>query len=101
MPKATGREAMLERKRERAAYTKRSRSPDMREYTDAELMGGGDDYKERLRAQRRAEERRETQRFDRREQAGAANADKLRAMQEREQGLLMAFREMAKNHKMG
>ncbi|KAG0096580.1 hypothetical protein BGZ93_004308 [Podila epicladia] len=60
VPKATGREAMLEKRRAQTAYNRRERSPDV-ELPEHALMGtgGGDDYKSMLAAERRRKEARE------------------------------------------
>lgn len=59
VPKATGREAMLEKRRAQTAYHRRERSPDV-ELPEHALMGtGGDDYKSMLAAERRKKEARE------------------------------------------
>ncbi|KAI9594718.1 hypothetical protein BDF19DRAFT_443426 [Syncephalis fuscata] len=42
-PKATGREAMIEKRRARSAYLHREPSPDV-ELSESDLMGGGDSY---------------------------------------------------------
>lgn len=63
-PKATGREAMLEKRRAQTAYHRRERSPDV-ELPEQDLMGsgaGGDDYKSMLAAERRRKEAREARR---------------------------------------
>jgi hypothetical protein len=64
VPKATGREAMLEKRRAQTAYHRRERSPDV-ELPEQDLMGsgaGGDDYKSMLAAERRRKEAREARR---------------------------------------
>ncbi|KAF9150287.1 hypothetical protein BG015_007909 [Linnemannia schmuckeri] len=65
VPKATGREAMLEKRRAQTAYHRRERSPDV-ELPEQDLMGsgnGGDDYKSMLAAERRRKEAREARRY--------------------------------------
>lgn len=64
VPKATGREAMLEKRRAQTAYHRRERSPDV-ELPEHTLMGtgGGDDYKSMLAAERRRKEAREERKY--------------------------------------
>ncbi|KAI1296373.1 hypothetical protein EDD11_007359 [Mortierella claussenii] len=63
VPKATGREAMLEKRRAQTAYHRRERSPDV-ELPEQDLMGtGGDDFKSMLAAERRRKEAREAKRY--------------------------------------
>ncbi|KAG0253608.1 hypothetical protein BG011_006258 [Mortierella polycephala] len=61
VPKATGREAMLEKKRAQNAYHRQERSPDV-ELPEQDLMGGGDDFKSMLAAEKRRKEARESRR---------------------------------------
>lgn len=51
VPKATGREAMLEKRRTQTAYHRRERSPDV-ELPEQELMGASDDFKSALEAEK-------------------------------------------------
>ncbi|KAF9282282.1 hypothetical protein BGZ68_006093 [Mortierella alpina] len=62
VPKATGREAMLEKRRAQTAYNRRERSPDV-ELPEQDLMGTGDDYKSMLAAEKRRKEMREGKRY--------------------------------------
>ena len=64
VPKATGREAMLEKRRAETAYHRRERSPDV-ELPEQDLMGtaGGDDFKSLLMAEKRRKEARENRRY--------------------------------------
>jgi len=93
-PKATGRDAMLEKKRERAAYTKRDRSPDVT-LDDKELLGGGDDFKSVLARQRT----RELQRNKRRDQFTQEKTnelhDRAKQYQQKEEATIEMFRRMA------
>jgi len=61
VPKATGREAMLDKRRAQTAYNRRERSPDV-ELPEQDLMGTGDDYKSLLMAEKRRKEARENRR---------------------------------------
>ncbi|KAG0209380.1 hypothetical protein BGX28_010368 [Mortierella sp. GBA30] len=70
VPKATGREAVLEKRRAQTAYHRRERSPDV-ELPEQDLMGTGDDFKSMLAAEKRRKEMRE----GRRNGAGASGAD--------------------------
>lgn len=60
-PKATGREAMIEKRRAQTAYHRRERSPDV-ELPEQDLMGTGDDYKSLLMAEKRRKEATENRR---------------------------------------
>ncbi|KAF9962046.1 hypothetical protein BGZ70_008143 [Mortierella alpina] len=62
VPKATGREAVLEKRRAQTAYNRRERSPDV-ELPEQDLMGTGDDYKSLLAAEKRRKEMREGKRY--------------------------------------
>ncbi|KAF9549148.1 hypothetical protein EC957_004787 [Mortierella hygrophila] len=65
VPKPTGREAMLEKRRAQTAYHRQERSPDV-ELPEQDLMGsggGGDDYKSMLAAEKRRKEAREARRY--------------------------------------
>ncbi|KAF9201727.1 hypothetical protein BGZ49_008065 [Haplosporangium sp. Z 27] len=57
VPKATGREAILEKRRAQTAYNRRERSPDV-ELPEQDLMGTSDDFKSMLAAEKRREEAR-------------------------------------------
>ncbi|KAI7823507.1 hypothetical protein BC939DRAFT_410924 [Gamsiella multidivaricata] len=61
VPKATGREAMLEKKRVQNEYRRRERSPDI-ELPEQDLLGTGDDFKSMLAAEKRRKEAREAKR---------------------------------------
>ncbi|KAF9979971.1 hypothetical protein BGZ65_005739 [Modicella reniformis] len=61
VPKASGREAMLEKKRAKNDYHRRERSPDV-ELTEQDIMGTGDDYKSMLAAEKRRREAKESRR---------------------------------------
>ncbi|KAG0011459.1 hypothetical protein BGZ81_002178 [Podila clonocystis] len=64
VPKATGREAILEKRRAQTAYHRRERSPDV-ELPEHVLMGtgDGDDYKSMLATKRRRKEAREDRKY--------------------------------------
>lgn len=60
-PKATGKEAMREKKRAMNDYHRRERSPDV-ELSEQDMMGTGNDYKSALAAEKRRREARESRR---------------------------------------
>ena len=61
-PKATGREAVLEKRRAQTAYHRRERSVEV-ELPEQDLLGGGDDFKSMLAAEKRRKEARENRRY--------------------------------------
>eukprot|EP01103_Thecamoeba_quadrilineata_P015582 TRINITY_DN496_c0_g1_i5.p1 TRINITY_DN496_c0_g1~~TRINITY_DN496_c0_g1_i5.p1 ORF type:complete len:181 (+),score=52.78 TRINITY_DN496_c0_g1_i5:415-957(+) len=57
VPKATGREAMIEKRRQKGSYAKaRDDSPEMR---DSDLMGGGSDFQSMLKRKKERERKKE------------------------------------------
>ncbi|KAF9409818.1 hypothetical protein BGZ94_001840 [Podila epigama] len=99
VPKATGREAILEKRRAQTAYHRRERSPDV-ELPEDVLMGtgGDDDYKTMLTASRRKQEAREVRRHGGPSGSGGAAGSLLEAKQaafkEKEAKQLEAFRQL-------
>ncbi|KAF9950998.1 hypothetical protein BGZ72_007441 [Mortierella alpina] len=111
VPKATGREAMLEKRRAQTAYNRRERSPDV-ELPEQDLMGTGDDYKSMLAAEKRRKEMREGKRYGAQPSGDAGPAPSLsvgpsrgpavgsvmeakkEAYKEKEQKQLEAFRQL-------
>ncbi|KAF9980547.1 hypothetical protein BGZ75_008318 [Mortierella antarctica] len=111
VPKATGREAMLEKRRAQTAYNRRERSPDV-ELPEQDLMGTGDDYKSMLAAEKRRKEMREGKRYgvqssgdagpapslpvgpSRGQAVGSVLEAKKEAYKEKEQKQLEAFRQL-------
>ncbi|KAF9576817.1 hypothetical protein EC968_003324 [Mortierella alpina] len=111
VPKATGREAMLEKRRAQTAYNRRERSPDV-ELPEQDLMGTGDDYKSMLAAEKRRKEMREGKRYgaqssgdtgpapslsvgpNRGPAVGSVLEAKKEAYKEKEQKQLEAFRQL-------
>ncbi|KAI9294165.1 hypothetical protein K502DRAFT_342654 [Neoconidiobolus thromboides FSU 785] len=93
VPKATGREAMIEKKRMKAAYTKRENSPDV-VLDDKELMGG-DDFYSTLAKQKS----REYQRNTRRQQIEKEKAEQLKqrvaSYQAKEEATMDMLRKLA------
>lgn len=84
----------MEKRRTQSAYLHREKSPDG-EINDRDLMGGND-YKQNLRDQERAQEQR--MRFQQEKQA--ALKEKVAAYKTREQQTIEMFRQMAQNHKL-
>ncbi|CAO3564718.1 unnamed protein product [Mortierella alpina] len=111
VPKATGREAVLEKRRAQTAYNRRERSPDV-ELPEQDLMGTGDDYKSMLAAEKRRKEMREGKRYGGQSSGDAGPAPsmpvgpsrgpaigsvleaKKEAYKEKEQKQLEAFRQL-------
>ncbi|KAJ3036280.1 hypothetical protein HDV00_002936 [Rhizophlyctis rosea] len=98
-PKATGREAMIEKRRAQNAYHKQERDVDP-EIAEHDLMGG-DDFRSRVAGQSKAKERWEQQRTAEREAKAASMADKVAAHRAKEEATLAMFRQMASQHKLG
>ena len=99
VPKATGREAMIEKRRAQNAYHKAERDIDP-EVAESDLMGG-DDFRSRLAAQQKSKERWEQRRGIDREAQAASMADKVTAYKAKEEATLAMFRQMASQHKLG
>ncbi|RUP49442.1 hypothetical protein BC936DRAFT_142500 [Jimgerdemannia flammicorona] len=93
-PRETGREAMLAKRRAQAEFNRRERSPDV-ELPDSDLMGG-DDFRARLAAEKRAQQMREDRRARNRD---PAIGDKLAALQSKETETMAMFRRMAEEQK--
>ncbi|CAO0801242.1 unnamed protein product [Mucor circinelloides] len=96
-PKETGREAALAKKRALNAYHKRERSPDV-ELSEQDLMGG-DDFKARLAAERKANELRESRRAERQQQRLAPIMSKMDDYKAKEDATMAMFRQMAEERK--
>ncbi|CEP11356.1 hypothetical protein [Parasitella parasitica] len=96
-PKETGREAALAKKRSLNAYHKRERSPDV-ELSEQDLMGG-DDFKARVAAERRANEMRESRQAERRQQRLAPIMSKMDDYKAKESATMEMFRKMAEEQK--
>ncbi|KAI8639489.1 hypothetical protein BD408DRAFT_435126 [Parasitella parasitica] len=96
-PKEIGREAALAKKRSLNAYHKRERSPDI-ELSEQELMGG-DDFKARLAAERRANEKRESRQAERRQQRLAPIMSKMDDYKAKENATMEMFKKMAEEQK--
>lgn len=96
-PRETGREAALAKKRALNAFHKRERSPDV-ELSEADLMGG-DDFKARLAAERRAKEVREARQSERREQRLAPIMNKMDEYKAKENATMEMFKKMAEEQR--
>lgn len=96
-PRETGREAAIAKKRALNAYHKRERSPDV-ELSEADLMGG-DDFKSRLAAERRAKEAREARQAERREQRLAPIMSKMDEYKAKENATMDMFKKMAEEQR--
>lgn len=96
-PRETGREAALAKKRALNAYHKREVSPDV-ELSEADLMGG-DDFKARLAAERRAKEARESRQAERREQRLAPIMSKMDEFKAKESATMDMFKKMAEEQR--
>lgn len=96
-PRETGREAQIAKKRALNAYHKRDPSPDV-ELSEADLMGG-DDFKARLAAERRANEVREARRKERMDQRLAPTLGKMDEYKAKENATMEMFRKMAEENK--
>ncbi|KAI9203112.1 uncharacterized protein BJ171DRAFT_153361 [Polychytrium aggregatum] len=98
-PKATGREAMLEKRKAANAYHKRERDVDG-EYNDADLMGG-DSFAQKLAAMEHSKNRRQGQIQAQKDEKQHFMDDKVRAYKAKEDATIAMFREMAQHHKLG
>ncbi|GAN02083.1 splicing arginine serine-rich 12 [Mucor ambiguus] len=96
-PKETGREAALAKKRALNAYHKRERSPDV-ELSEQDLMGG-DDFKARLAAEKKANALRESRQAERQQQRLAPIMSKMDEYKAKEDATMAMFRQMAEERK--
>lgn len=96
-PRETGREAQIAKKRALNAYHKRERSPDV-ELSEADLMGG-DDFKARLAAEKRAKEAKEARQHERREQKMAPIMSKMAEYKAKESATMEMFKKMAEEQR--
>ncbi|KAI9313394.1 hypothetical protein BX666DRAFT_1864380, partial [Dichotomocladium elegans] len=97
-PRETGREAQLAKKRAVNAFHKRERSPDV-ELNEADIFGGGDDFKRMLAEEKRRKERRENIRAERMEQRAAPIREKMAEYKAKESATIEMFRQMAEEQK--
>ncbi|KAI0241116.1 hypothetical protein L0F63_006673 [Massospora cicadina] len=96
VPRATGREAMLERKRAKGAYAHRERSPDV-ELADADLLGG-DDFNSALSRQKARESVRNSRRQNLQLEREAELKTRLEQHKAKEEATIEMFRKMAAAH---
>ncbi|RKP27983.1 hypothetical protein SYNPS1DRAFT_26392 [Syncephalis pseudoplumigaleata] len=92
-PKATGREAMIEKRRARSAYLHREPSPDP-ELPEADLMGGGDSYQAHLRSLEESRQRRMQHRQNVQTQRTSEMSERVAAHQRKEDATMAMFRQM-------
>ncbi|CAG8628661.1 6072_t:CDS:2, partial [Ambispora leptoticha] len=97
VPKATGREAMIEKKKAQNAKFRREPSPDV-ELNDHDLMGG-DDFQTRLAARDRSREMRNKKRDEYRAEKVANLQEKATAYQNKEQQTMEMFKQMAEQQR--
>ncbi|CAG8738285.1 2016_t:CDS:2, partial [Cetraspora pellucida] len=95
VPKATGKEALIEKKRARNSYYRKEASPDI-ELNESDLMGG-DDYESR--AQKRSKETRDQRKRDYNAEKAASMKEKVNAYHSKEQETLEMFRQMAEQQR--
>ncbi|RKP06569.1 hypothetical protein THASP1DRAFT_31623, partial [Thamnocephalis sphaerospora] len=93
-PRATGREAMIEKRRAQSAYLHREPSPDV-ELPESDLMGGGDSYQAHLRALEGAQQRRRQHRQQRSAERSTAMNERFTEHQRKEEAKMAMFRRMA------
>ena len=97
-PKESGREAQIAKRRATNAYHKRERSPDV-ELTEADIYGGGDDFKARLAAEKRKEEMRQQRREQRQEERYGPIQDRLAQHKAKESATIEMFKKMAEEQR--
>ncbi|KNC99166.1 uncharacterized protein SPPG_05420 [Spizellomyces punctatus DAOM BR117] len=90
-PKATGRDALIEKRRAQNAYHKQERDVDV-ELNDRDLMGG-----DSLASYKRAHERREERKKERRDERSTEMAGKVAAYRAKEDATLAMFKQLAQN----
>ncbi|KAI8058524.1 hypothetical protein BDF22DRAFT_739937 [Syncephalis plumigaleata] len=93
VPKATGREAMLEKRRARSAYLHREPSPDP-ELPESDLMGDDDSYQAHLRSLEESRLRRMQYRQETQTQRTTETSEKRAAFQRKEDETMAMFRQM-------
>ncbi|KAI8823060.1 uncharacterized protein EV422DRAFT_565922 [Fimicolochytrium jonesii] len=98
LPKATGREAQIEKRRAQNAYHKQERDVDV-ELNDADLLGGGSRGAgdTSLESVRRQQARREERRNAFRDEKASAMAGKVQAYAAKEDATMAMFKQMAQN----
>eukprot|EP00842_Homolaphlyctis_polyrhiza_P004341 jgi/Hompol1/4908/HPOL_002087-RA len=100
VPKETGREAMLERRRMQGAYHRQEREVDY-EMSENDLLGSGpNDFQAAVAEEKRQAERRERMQERKRQESGVP-IDRIQEYKQKEDATIAMFREMAKHHKLG
>jgi len=87
VPKATGREALIEKKKMKREIARQA--DDSPERSDADLIGGGNDYQYLLAQKRKREEKRDAARKQQ-------QLERLQQYQEKEEKTLSMFRDLVK-----
>ncbi|KAJ3177433.1 hypothetical protein HDU87_004452 [Geranomyces variabilis] len=96
VPKATGREAQLEKKRAYTAYHRQERDLDV-EVNDSDLMGPGSTGDSSLAAAKRVQDRRDQRRNAVRDEKALAMSGKVAAYQQKEDQTLAMLKQMAES----
>ncbi|CAG8743712.1 9968_t:CDS:2 [Rhizophagus irregularis] len=97
VPRETGREAIIEKKRAKNAYHRREVSPDV-ELNDRDLMGD-DDFQSRFAAHKRARDAREKQKQSYKAEKAASLQEKAIAYQSKEQNTMDMFKKLAEEQR--
>ncbi|CAG8653990.1 9279_t:CDS:2 [Funneliformis caledonium] len=97
IPKATGKEAMIEKKRTKNAYYRREESPDV-ELNERDLMGD-DDFRSSFAAQKRASDAREQRKQAYKAEKAASLQEKAIAYKSKEQDTMEMFRRLAEEQR--
>ncbi|KAJ3153201.1 hypothetical protein HDU89_000830 [Geranomyces variabilis] len=95
-PKATGREAQLEKKRAYTAYHRQERDLDV-EVNESDLMGTGSTGDSSLAAAKRVQDRRDQRRNAARDEKALAMSGKVAAYQQKEDQTLAMLKQMAQS----
>ena len=90
-PKATGRDAMIEKRKSLAAYHKQERDVDI-DFKDADIMGGGDDFKSHLAREKKRKEMKE----ERKKARTGLMEDKINQFNAKESQTMSYLHELAK-----
>ncbi|RIA90793.1 hypothetical protein C1645_737622 [Glomus cerebriforme] len=97
VPKKTGREAMIEKKRTKNAYYRREESPDV-ELNDKDLIGG-DDFQSSLATLKRARDAREQRKQAYKAEKAATLQEKAVAYQSKEQDTMEMLKKLAEEQR--
>ncbi|KAI8064224.1 hypothetical protein BC940DRAFT_306468 [Gongronella butleri] len=98
VPKLDGREARLAEKRATNAMRRQEASLDV-ELNDADLYGGGDDFKARLAQERRRQEQRQARREEAQQQRRGPVQDRLQQFKSKEAETMQMLRALAEQQK--